>query len=121
MISIADVADALQECCVDPDAKRKYDGMSGGFFWSDEIPEGTATEIIWRLRPILGHRSSMTLGDSSLPYEKDWEALHALCPSWPGFLPERRNSTLAKELIVAGEEFMKSVEALDGACSSDGD
>ena len=41
MTSMADVAKALAVCRFDPNADRKYDGMSGGFYWSDEIPEGT--------------------------------------------------------------------------------
>ncbi len=121
MTSMADVAKALAVCRFDPNADRKYDGMSGGFYWSDEIPEGTPTRIIWRLRTVLGHRASITLSDPSRSYKDDWDRLAELCPSWPGFRPERSSLALEEELSRAGEDFMKSVEEADRACTSEDD
>jgi hypothetical protein len=99
----SDVLAVLRQTKYDVRAVRKYEHLSGGFFWSDEGlmevfaacgPEGTSP-----MKWLVAYRTHVIRGEK--PREdcaRTWEQLEAACPSWPGFRPERREQSLLSEL-----------------------
>ena len=97
-----------------------FDGMSGGFKYSDEFPErlmGTPEELdqllpwVTMLRILWGHRVSLVLGAPRSDLEVWWKTVQQIAPQWPGF-SEDRCSTLAVSLAEWCEE--KSSELIAG-------
>lgn len=115
--SLAEVGKLLLSCSPEPKPKRQFDIMSGGFIWSDEIPENTPTPIVWRLRPIFGHRAAVSLGNDTSDYEDDWRRLQELCPGWPGFIAERSSTKLRDDLNKEDSKWKRRLDKLDQACS----
>jgi hypothetical protein len=100
----------------DPQAKRSYELMSGGFVWSDEYPAGFSWGTgDFALRFLVGYRASLVRGAPREELRSVWDAVLAGCPDWPGFRPERRSTDLVGELDRASKRMMRSVDALDRA------
>ena len=109
--------EVLRGCRHDPDAKRSYELMSGGFVWSDEYPSGFsfATDDS-AFRFLVGYRASLIRGAPREELRSVWDAVLAGYPDWPGFRPERRSTDLVVELDAASKHMMRSVDALDRSC-----
>ena len=109
----------LRGLCVDPQATRQYEFMSGGFLWSDERPGGSYSEAAgdWAMRTLLIYRASLVLGRPCEQWRFVWDAVRAGCPGWPGFLPERCSPALAGELAQASKRGMRHLNALDRVLS----
>jgi hypothetical protein len=41
----AEAIDILRQARFNPDAKRSFDGMSGGFLWGDEFPKEPSAPV----------------------------------------------------------------------------
>ena len=98
--SPAILAHAIQHCQFHPDAKRSAELLSGGFMWSDERPEAAYidSENDYLFRFLIGFRASLIRGEPMEELRPVWDELQRLCPSWPGFRPERSDPALHDEL-----------------------
>lgn len=103
-------------CTLDPNATFSYELMSGGVWWSDEIP--SVTEAVWALRMVVAHRTCIVCGiDSS--FGEEWEIAKQLFPEWVGFRAERCQSSaeiveqFKAELARGERETRKMVRRLD--------
>lgn len=112
------LVDHLRELVVDTDATRHFEMMSGGFYWSDEKPDGYSDATSdYAFRFLIGYRASLVRGAPRAELRFVWDAVLAACPQWPGFLSERCSPALADELERASKASMRSLERLDRACS----
>jgi hypothetical protein len=89
---LAKIAPKLALLCEDPKARMYFELMSGALVWSDELPPVDQLEPAesHRLRGVWRYRTSLILGQPEEKFRAGWERLLALCPSWPGFLADRR-------------------------------
>ena len=81
----------------------RYEVMSGGFAWSDERLSQSATACMCmgagRFAFLMGYRASLIRGSPREELRPPWDQLLRECPEWPGFRPDRRDSSaLATEL-----------------------
>jgi len=92
----------------DAAAGRSLELLSGSFIWDDEC----YLEFVAYCRdkgcrryhePVV-YRTSLILGRPDEESRRGWEELLRLCPSWPGFRPERRSESLRPELERAVAE-----------------
>ena len=77
---------------IDPNAKARYEGLSGALIWPDETNRNTPFEIISALRQLWAYRTQSMLTKAE-PDDPIWEKCVTLFPNWNGFLPERRMAT----------------------------
>ena len=107
----------------DPGATTGFDGMSGGFRFSDEFSKdlrdsGLSLMIptINLLRRLWGYRISVVFGAPRTDLVASWDATQAAAPNWPGFLPERRSAAMlpkAKECELASIRLNEGLDELD--------
>jgi hypothetical protein len=107
----------LREARWEPDAKRSYEIMSGGFVWSYERL-GEASRICvesdsWAFRYVMGYRASLTHGTPRDELREPWDQLLSECPDWPGFRPERCDPILAPELDERSHKACADLEELN--------
>jgi len=104
----------LREARFNPNAKRQYEIMSGGFVWSDErLFDSVHSGAILPVRFLMAYRSSLTLGTPDEEARVPWDKLLRECPEWPGFSSERRDPSLAKELDAECRRVRREIIALD--------
>ncbi|MCA9077911.1 MAG: hypothetical protein KDA93_22980 [Planctomycetaceae bacterium] len=84
----ADHLNAIDE--PDDNPKAFYDVMSGAVVWSDELREDTPINVVWALRPIFAHRTSLMVGGQTVENRRHWKHGLSLFPQWIGFRPIRR-------------------------------
>ena len=72
-----------------------YEAMSGALVWPDEVRPETPMEVLFRLRPLFAHRTSLMVGADSPRFPELWSVGQELFPRWIGFLPERRQPAAA--------------------------
>lgn len=98
------------------DAKREFDGMSGGFYWDDELPDEVITTSLrldnYAYRCVIGYRTSLIVGEPREELRGPWDQLLEECPEWPGFRPERRDPELLDATERANERFMASLRRM---------
>jgi hypothetical protein len=90
--ALAKIAPKLAVLREDANARMYYELMSGALVWSDELPpvdqlesgEPNCLRGVWR------YRTTLMLGEPEEKIRAGWERLLAWCPSWPGFLADRR-------------------------------
>src|SRR5438046_689514 len=115
------LAAMLDKLPVDPQARMGYELLAGGLYWSDEVPKWSFDERtpsqsppgLRDFRALLNQRSAIILGESQERFQQVWEKAMALCPNWPGFLPNRRDPTLAAECRRRADAGYRSLEELD--------
>jgi hypothetical protein len=105
----------------DPDATYAYEHLSGGFVWSDELPDIRSAD--WKIvrhdyiyRFLINLRRCITLGDASLESTPLWQQMVNDAPAWPGLLPERRTGNVAKRLLATERLAHRSYERMDDEC-----
>ena len=87
--------DSMRRLRYSAEAVPKYDFLSGAVFWADEIPPDIPFSEIGFLRRLLSLRISRLRSKQVCGIAtKDvlWDQFFELCPSWPGFRPERCDS-----------------------------
>ncbi len=114
---------ALNSLQPDQDARPGFDGMSGGFRFSDEIAEQfrsldgeTLLRLVGWLRCLWGYRISLVLETPRSELADYWFATQHLAPNWPGFLPERcdnRMRPFAASCTARSHELVRGLDRLD--------
>ncbi len=108
---------ALRTLNFNPRAVRSFEGMSGGFIWSDEFSDAVFDVCFakdnWAFRFLLGYRASLIAGQPRDDLRGPWDQLKIQCPQWPGFRPERCSSSLSVCLDAEGDRFIKDLEEAD--------
>jgi hypothetical protein len=116
----AQAIDILRKAKWSSIAKRTFDGLSGGFIWDDELPEGAieaCTRIDnWAFRLVLAYRASLITGEPREECRAPWDQLLRECPEWPGFQSERQSAELRGQLERANERFMASIRRISKIC-----
>jgi hypothetical protein len=125
--SFADICDALNRLPAAADAVWAFDGMSGGFKYTDEVPlsfvksnDSLKDQVITVLRVLWGYRVALVRGEPRGDLQAFWHAVESLAPSWPGFLPERctdASADVASECLKRAETLSKGLEELDKRCT----
>ena len=111
----------LHELKHDTNATRAFEMMSGGFIWSDEMPEAYDDfKNDYAFRFLLGYRASLTIGKPRQSLQPIWDAVRTGCPDWPGFRPERFAEKLKRELDSASRDAMQRLGAMDARCRANG-
>lgn len=104
----------LREARLDPNAKQQYEIMSGGFVWSDEgLFNDVHVSDIRPFRWLVGYRSSLIRGNPNEELRSPWDQLIRECSTWPGFQPERRDSSLARELDAEWRKVRRDCIAME--------
>lgn len=67
--------------------------MADALWWSAERPNFQNAEDHWCLRPLFRYRTSVILEAPEEAYQTFWERGLQLFRNWPGFDPERRQSS----------------------------
>ena len=100
-----------------PDAKRHFDAMSGGFYWSDECWDAAIDACMeypnYAFRELLAYRASLINGEPRAKYQDAWEQVKAGSPSWPGFRAERVSAVLARDLEQANRVMLRRFDRLE--------
>jgi hypothetical protein len=111
-----DQARALESLRFDPNARRSYELLSGGFVWTDETCDGVwhapdaGDEQWYVLRYLWGYRASLIRGAPDERLRSTWDAMVANYPDWPGLRPERRSTALAAELEAQARVALDDLE-----------
>jgi len=110
----------LDQLQVDPQARLGYDWLAGGLKWSDEVPEWTFPDVaeqgipgLGTWRSLISFRSSLIINQPRETFRDLWERAMSICPRWPGFLPERRDPSLANRFREFEETAQRSFEELE--------
>ncbi len=67
----------------------------------------------WAFRFLMGYRASLIRGSPREELRPPWDQLLRECPEWPGFRPERRDSSLATELDRASRRVDVCVRRIE--------
>ncbi len=95
------------------DAQRSFEIMSGGFVWSDEQLKEISFQSLSAVRYVISYRASLIRGVPRDELSQPWKQLRTDCPDWPGFHPDRCNSSLAQELDQASRKACRELLAID--------
>jgi hypothetical protein len=97
-------------------ASKAHEALSGGFWWSDELPDGLFDAChkvgSWAFRYLLGFRASLVAGRPREELARPWRQLERECPGWPGFRPERRSPELRVEQEAESRRVVEELESL---------
>lgn len=94
------ICKALNLLQIDTNARPTHDGMSGGFKYSDEVPQALRSDhnlslhMVTVLRSLWGYRLSCVRGQPRSDLAPWWEAAKALAPRWPGFDDQRCSKSM---------------------------
>ena len=112
---LAKVAPKLDRLREDPNARVNYELMSDSLVWSDELPTPDRYEAqdVWWLRGVWRYRTTLMLGVPDERFRPSWEEAQRLFPNWPGFLPQRRLSTLRGFFEERRAKLINCFEELD--------
>lgn len=124
--SFIEICEALHRLPVDSDATWAFDGMSGGFKYSDEVPlsfvksnDPLQDQVVTVLRLLWGYRVTLVRGEPRVDLQDHWHAVESLAPSWPGFLRERcsaASTEIASECLKRAQALSKGLDELDTRC-----
>ena len=89
----------------DANATRTPHIQAGGFVWSDEAPRfdvdsSFPVAISDFMIYLISYRATLMQGKPNEQFTPIWNAFRDLCPTWPGFRPERNLTDLASELEI---------------------
>ncbi|MCP4079118.1 MAG: hypothetical protein GY743_02605 [Planctomycetaceae bacterium] len=87
----------------DPNAERSPHIQAGGFVWTDETPDFGAdgefpVAITTFMIYLISYRATLMAGKPHEAFTPIWNEFKSLCPSWPGFRPERNDPALLPNL-----------------------
>jgi hypothetical protein len=90
----------------DPDARGRFELLSGGLVWPDEFPPfgSSEWELVrpqWAYRYLIAFRRALTLGEEREAFRPVWEQVVRHASNWPGLRPERRGERAARRLRAA--------------------
>ncbi len=104
----------------DPNATRSLHFQCSSFYWSDEMPEfaddGYDASIRHFMLYLLSYRKMLMYGEDVPAFIPLWNRLKARCPKWPGFRPERMNSSLIPELEMENDIELNRLERMLDVC-----
>jgi hypothetical protein len=112
------------------DADWSYDVFSGGFKFSDEIPDDVQESpdlllpLVTLLRQLWAHRMSLIEGSPRPDLAPTWELARRLAPRWVGFSPERCSpsmQSIVDESRLRGQQFCRDIERLEARLRRDRD
>jgi hypothetical protein len=104
------------------DAVWTVDIFSGGFKFSDEIPDVSdesfevTLSLIALLRRLWAYRVSLVEGEPRADLAPTWESASRLAPHWVGFTPDRCCSgmqPIVNELKSKDLQFAQDIEQLE--------
>ena len=95
-----------------PWARRRYDGLSPGFYWSDEFPWRVSDAWTQQCHAVIAFRASLILGEPRAPMRPVWDQLEQECPRWPGFRLARRSPALRHRLEAENARFVAELKVL---------
>lgn len=111
------LAPFLQGLKAVPEAHFFYDMFADALVWSDEIPHPDAPGMeqfrAAELRGVWRYRTLLILGQAGERFRNAWEEAGKHFPTWPGFAPERRDSSLADAFNQLRETAMRKWEEDD--------
>lgn len=124
------ICNEMNQLKPDSSGVPSFDGMSGGFKFSDEVPltisEGDSPlvlPLVTLLRCLWGYRVSLVCGKPRSDLVKWWTAANIAAPNWPGFLAER-NSIVMQPFVdrckKSSRRMTETLDELDQACRADG-
>lgn len=105
----------------DPKAINFYEWLSGGLVWRDEYTNGLMSLLLKEQHPITqylfrylwAYRSSVICGEERLEYRNIWQSVYKQVPSWPGFRPERSDSSHLQKLLEGQKQMEQELDNLD--------
>lgn len=123
---------ALNSTPCDPCAVGYPEIMSGGFYFSDELPAfadeqptrenaGIPIKACWLLRFIMAYRAGLAGGKPRPEFEWIWNAVRKHAPHWPGFRPERASAMQQPLLDQCQWNTNEIIRALDNELEQEGD
>lgn len=90
--------------------------MSGGFVWSDEglreVAEFCSADGNYAHRAVIAYRASLIRGEPRNELADAWRQLSSACPKWPGFRPERRDTSLKAALDAENADMLAQLDHL---------
>lgn len=105
------------------DARCLFDGMSGGFKFSDEFPRQVKSiedypmlALVSLLRCLWAYRTSVVRTRPRVDLLPWWEATKKLAPNWPGFLQQRCSAAMlstAEECAEKGQMLSNDLVRLN--------
>ena len=106
---------------IDPSATRSAHMQASGFVWSDEKPDSSTpgeypVAINTFMVYLISYRSTIIRGSPFEPFTPIWNRFQELCPSWPGFSPERSNPDAVTELDAELDEQLNYLERYLSVC-----
>jgi len=104
----------IQNLEYNPTATCRYDLLSGGLVWEDEISNYAMFKMLeegnYIFRFVLAYRVSMILGEQNATCKDAWEYWAELFPTWPGFREERINGNLKNFLLQEQKKHLDDSE-----------
>lgn len=105
----------------DRSAIRSTHLQAGGFVWSDETPDlhpdGDFPVPVTRFMiALISYRETLMRGHPHEPFTPFWDQFQRSCPTWPGFRPERCDSSLIEELDRELDAEWEQLERLLAIC-----
>ncbi len=102
----------------DPNARGKYEWLSGALVWSDELPGLSSSEraidSLHRVfRFLIAYRGSITVGEEQAAFRPIWEQVVQHAPNWPGLREERRGDQARRRLLAAKRQESRCLEELE--------
>ena len=106
----------LDALTADPAATAKYEWLSGGLVWSEELPQDQAARrIVTRsdeFKYVLAYRASLTIGKERVEFRPHWEQIQSHAPRWPGLRADRRGDSARIQLLAGQELMIRELEKL---------
>lgn len=109
----------FQNLRYDPNASRYVELLSGAFIWSDESPPRLNVENVQAfelLKVLAGYRASVIRGAPNAHLAPTWLAFMEACPTWPGFRPERADSSLKDALDAENDGLSPHLHHVEEVC-----
>ncbi len=114
------LAAKFQTLVFDPNAECNVEFFGGAFVWSDEKPDfdslNTTIPVARFFQYLLWYRKSLIQEEPAGAFTEFWDAFKEVCPSWPGFRPERCDPSLRDELNADVYAMMKKLERAIKVC-----
>jgi hypothetical protein len=101
-IGLSYIAPLMDRLIPSPESTFTYDLLSGGILWPDEFPDFRVLRTVrnWGVvRFLLRFRTTLILGHPDEELRPCWDRGQELFPSWPGFDPHRRSTSLRPAVL----------------------
>lgn len=92
ILRLDQIAEVMNQLWAASSSDPRYDIMSDGLFWDDELPprsQRKPARVFQMLRFVFRYRTSLILGVPDKRFEEVWDYASSLFPGWVGFNPSR--------------------------------